>query len=83
MRNSIRAISLPVIVLFSVFIGLSPFRPEPHLVEKLRMLFSAELTRPIDIFDLVFHAAPILLMVYRIYIHFSDRKKGVQSTPPS
>ncbi|MFM2354485.1 MAG: hypothetical protein RLZZ528_221 [Pseudomonadota bacterium] len=29
-------------------LGLAPFSPEPHLVEKLRMLASGTLVRPID-----------------------------------
>ncbi len=45
-------------------LGLAPFLPEPHLVEKFRMLFAGALARPIDIFDLLMHAAlPVLLVV--------------------
>jgi hypothetical protein len=45
-------------------LGLAPFTPEPHLVEKLRLLAQGTLTRPIDIFDLLLHAAlPVLLAV--------------------
>ena len=39
----------------AVLMGLAPFAPEPHLLEKLRMLFSGDLSRPIDIFDLFLH----------------------------
>lgn len=39
-------------------LGLAPFVPEPHIVEKLRMLMAGELRRPLDIFDLLLHAAP-------------------------
>lgn len=42
-------------------LGLAPFVPEPHIWEKLRMLFSGTLVRPIDIFDLLFHGLPWLL----------------------
>ena len=47
-------------------LGLAPFHPEPHIVEKLRMLFQGTLTRPIDIFDLCLHAAPWLLLIAKI-----------------
>lgn len=48
----------------SLLLGLAPFVPEPHLVEKIRMLFSGTLSRPIDIFDLFLHGAfPALLLV--------------------
>jgi hypothetical protein len=47
--------------------ALAPFTPEPHLVEKLRMLFQGTLTRPLDVFDLLFHVAPILLLALRLW----------------
>lgn len=59
---------LPVKALFvvAVFFALAPFKPEPHLFEKLRMLFEGTLTRPIDIFDLFMHSLPILLLAIRL-----------------
>jgi len=53
---------LPLLVL-ALLLGLAPFRPEPHLVEKLRMLFSGTLTRPVDVFDLFTHGFPLLLVI--------------------
>jgi hypothetical protein len=50
------------LIIFSVILGLAPFYPMPHIVEKLMMLSKGTLVRPIDIFDLFFHAAPILLL---------------------
>lgn len=46
-------------------LGLAPFLPEPHIVEKLRMLVSGTLTKPLDIFDLVFHAIPWVLAIVK------------------
>jgi len=55
---------LGVLVIGAFALGLAPFVPEPHLWEKLKMLANGTLTRPIDIFDMFFHAAlPILLIV--------------------
>jgi len=48
----------PVLIVLCLTLGLAPFFPQPHLVEKLRMLFSGTLVRPIDIFDLAMHGAP-------------------------
>lgn len=44
-------------------LGLAPFTP-PHIVEKLGMLFTGKLVKPIDWFDLVLHGAPwaVLMM---------------------
>jgi len=54
------------LIIFAILMGLAPFFPEPHLVEKLRMLSKGELTRLIDIFDLLFHSAPLLLLIAKI-----------------
>lgn len=48
-------------------LGLAPWTPEPHVVEKLRWLVAGELTRPLDVLDLVLHAAPWLLMAFKLY----------------
>ena len=59
---------LPVKPLFivAVLFALMPFRPEPHLFEKLRMLSEGALSRPIDIFDLFMHGLPMVLLVIRL-----------------
>ena len=54
---------LPLGVL-AVFMSLAPFSPEPHLVEKLRMLVNGELTKGLDIFDLFWHGFfPVLFLL--------------------
>lgn len=50
----------------ALFFGLAPFFPQPHLVEKLAMLMSGTLRRPVDIFDLCWHAWPLMLLGYRV-----------------
>jgi len=52
----------PVLIVFAIFMLLAPFHPMPHVVEKLIMLKNGQLHRPIDIFDLLFHLAPLLLL---------------------
>lgn len=48
----------------SLTLGLAPFSPMPHLFEKLAMLFSGTLHRPVDIFDLALHGLfPALLLI--------------------
>lgn len=52
------------LVAFAVFMSLAPFTPEPHLLEKSRMLVNGELTKGIDIFDLFWHLLfPVLLLL--------------------
>jgi len=59
-------IPLGLAVIAALTLGLAPFFPEPHLWEKLKMLASGTLTRPIDIFDLALHAAPWILLVAKL-----------------
>ena len=54
-------ISWPIVVVLCLTLGLAPFVPEPHIWEKLRMLVAGDLRRPIDMFDLLYHALPWLL----------------------
>ena len=54
------------LLIVGVLLGLAPLQPEPHLVEKLRMLAQGVLTRPIDIFDLFLHATGPLLLLAKI-----------------
>jgi len=62
----IDGIPLPLLLVVAVLLGLAPFRPEPHLWEKLKMLASGTLVRPIDIFDLLLHATPVVLLLVKL-----------------
>jgi len=53
---------IPLVLL----LGLAPFYPQPHIVEKLSMLLAGTLKKPIDIFDLFWHAWPFVLLLYRV-----------------
>jgi len=62
----IDGIPLPLLLVAALLLGLAPFRPEPHLWEKLKMLASGTLVRPIDIFDLLLHATPVVLLLVKL-----------------
>lgn len=55
---------LPLIVV-AIAAAIVPFG-QPHLIEKIRMLGSGTLTRPIDIFDLFFHSFPMLILIAKL-----------------
>ncbi len=57
----------------ALFLGLAPFFPQPHIVEKIRMLATGTLKRPIDIFDLFWHAWPFALLAYKLVRDFTSR----------
>jgi hypothetical protein len=58
---------LLLFVAIALTLGLAPFVPEPHLWEKLKMLAAGQLSRPIDIFDLLLHGIPWLLLGVKVY----------------
>ncbi|MGE0053310.1 MAG: hypothetical protein AB7S74_03785 [Hyphomicrobium sp.] len=55
-----------VLIAAALTLGLAPFVPEPHIVEKLRMLAQGTLRRPIDVFDLVLHAMPFVMLAAKV-----------------
>jgi hypothetical protein len=57
----------------TLFLGLAPFYPQPHIVEKIGMLSAGTLTGSTDIFDLFWHSWPFALLVYRISIDIKER----------
>ena len=65
-------IPLGPLILAAIFMSLAPFKPQPHLWEKLNMLFAGTLSRPVDIFDLFMHGGPILLAFAKFLL---ERKK--------
>lgn len=55
------------LLVLAAWMALAPITPEPHLVEKLRLLAQGALTRPLDIFDLVMHGTPLLLVALKLW----------------
>ncbi len=59
-------IPLGPLILAAIFMSLAPFKPQPHLWEKLNMLFAGTLSRPEDNFDLFWHSFLIILVVIKL-----------------
>ena len=59
-------IPLQMIVIVCLFLGLAPFVPEPHLWEKLKMLSAGTLVKPLDIFDLLMHGSPFVVLILKL-----------------
>ena len=66
---------LPWLVALALWMAVAPIVPEPHLVEKVRMLLQGTLQRPLDIFDLCLHLAPTLLLIWRLFRQFGARQR--------
>ncbi|WP_300455438.1 hypothetical protein [Desulfobacula sp.] len=60
-----------ILIVFTIMMLAVPMRPMSHVIEKIIMLTNGTLTRPIDIFDLLFHLFPLMLLVLKF---IKDRK---------
>jgi len=73
MRNLFKRIPFSLLIVLCLSLGLAPFTPEPHLLEKLRMLAAGELTRLIDVFDLLLHGTPWLLLIIKLVLPLTSK----------
>ena len=64
----------PMVALVCATRGLAPFTPEPHVWEKLKMLFAGELNQGIDIFDLMMHGLPWVILVAKLTRHVTQKR---------
>lgn len=69
-------IPLSTLLIAALFLGLAPFVPEPHLWQKLKMLTAGTLTKPVDIFDLLLHGVPLIVLGLKVYRQLSLSGKG-------
>lgn len=78
MRGLLRRIPYSVLLVMAIFLGVAPITPQPHLIEKLALLLQGRLVRLIDIFDLLFHSAPLMILALKLIL---ERKPGQESDP--
>lgn len=67
MWNLLDKIEYPILIGMAAFMLLTPFTPMPHVLNKMIMLKNGTLTRPLDIFDLIFHLIPSAALVLKVY----------------
>ncbi|HSN78941.1 MAG TPA: hypothetical protein VLR44_01025 [Rhodoferax sp.] len=67
-------IPLLILIALAAWMAVAPITPEPHLIEKLRMLSQGTLTRPLDIFDLLLHSTPIVVLALRLWRQFISKR---------
>ena len=72
--NFLESLSWTTLIALALILGLAPFTPEPHIWEKLKMLWAGNLTAPIDIFDLLLHGAPWLLLALKAMSHLRHKE---------
>lgn len=64
---------LGLLVVVAAWLAIAPVVPEPHLTEKWRLLLQGSLTRPLDIFDLLLHTLPLVLLAIRLWRELQRR----------
>jgi hypothetical protein len=72
----LKKIPYAVLIPLAIFMLLAPFKPMPHVLEKLIMIKDGILSRPIDIFDLIYHLAPLAILIGKVFVHKRDKKEG-------
>ncbi len=75
MKKFLDNFSFPVLIIMVVLLGSAPIGSQPHLIEKINMLMAGTLVKPLDIFDLLMHSAPIVLLVIKTVFHFKDKSE--------
>nr|WP_321526230.1 hypothetical protein [uncultured Cohaesibacter sp.] len=66
------------LLVIALTLGLAPFVPEPHVWEKIKMLLDGTLAKPVDIFDLLFHGFPWILLTLKLV---RQATRANQATP--
>ena len=67
MRDLIDRIPYPILILAAILMLLAPFYPIPHVWEKLIMLKEGSFKKPVDMFDLVLHLAPTIVLLVKFF----------------
>lgn len=79
MLRILDSIRYPLLIVVALLMLLAPFKPMPHVVEKLIMLKDGALRRPIDIFDLFYHLLPSALLVLKV-MRDRGKRRGAAAT---
>jgi hypothetical protein len=69
--------SLPfsTLIIMAIMLAIVPYPmgAMPHSLEKIQMLFAGQLTKPLDIFDLIMHTGLIVVLCIKSIRFFLDK----------
>lgn len=68
-------IPMGLLALLALWLAVAPIVPEPHLIEKLRLLSQGALVRPLDIGDLLLHTVPMLVLALKLWRKHVSRSR--------
>ena len=75
-RQSIQDIPVLPLAIVASLLAMAPFVPEPHLWQKLKMLFDGSLSKPIDIFDLFMHGTLLVVLIIKLVFIAANQFRG-------
>ncbi|HUV13470.1 MAG TPA: hypothetical protein VMY18_07485 [Acidobacteriota bacterium] len=70
----LQKLSYSFLIPVAIVLAVLPIYPQPHLVEKLEMLANGSLSKPLDIFDLIWHGWPLVLLGIKVAMTFLGKK---------
>ncbi len=76
MKKFLDIFPFPILIILALFLGTAPMGAQPHLLEKINMLMAGTLVKPLDIFDLLLHSAPIVLLILKSILFIKDRMQS-------
>ena len=74
MTGLLEKIPYVVLIPITLLMLLAPFKPMPHVLEKLIMLKEGTLSRPLDIFDLCYHLSPLVLLIIKVRVQKNPKR---------
>ena len=75
MKKFLDKLPLNLLIPIALLMALAPFLPEPHLIQKIKMLAAGTLSKPIDIFDLIMHGTPLALLILKLAYMALEKNK--------
>ena len=79
MSKFIESLPFPILIIMALLLGTAPMGGEPHLIEKINMLMAGTLAKPLDIFDLVLHSTPIILLLLKSFYWLKNKDNNTPS----
>lgn len=76
MAGLLQKIPYWILIVLTVFMFLAPFTPMPHVWEKLMMLKAGTLSKAIDIFDLIYHLTPLMILIAKVLLQTRNKAES-------
>jgi len=67
-QNWIAGLPYGLLVVMALFMAIAPIQPEPHLVQKFQWLMNGSPFKLIDVFDVVWHLLPTILIALKVWL---------------